>query len=88
MRPWTPPITSRRHGTGSAPKVAPTSAGISLGAVAFGAFTYIGNAPNFMVRAIAVETGVSMPGFAGYLAYSLPVLIPLFALVGALFLVR
>jgi Na+/H+ antiporter NhaD/arsenite permease-like protein len=63
-------------------------AGISLGAVAFGALTYIGNAPNFMVRAIAVETGVSMPGFAGYLAYSLPVLIPLFALVGALFLAR
>jgi Na+/H+ antiporter NhaD/arsenite permease-like protein len=53
-------------------------AAISLGAVAFGALTYIGNAPNFMVRAIAAEIGVSMPGFAGYLAYSLPVLIPLF----------
>jgi hypothetical protein len=39
-----------------------------------------------MVRAIAAEAGVRMPGFIGYLAYSLPVCVPLFALVGALFL--
>jgi Na+/H+ antiporter NhaD/arsenite permease-like protein len=56
-------------------------AGISLGAVLFGALTYIGNAPNFMVRAIAVEAGVAMPGFVAYLAYAVPVLLPLFALV-------
>ena len=63
-------------------------AAISLGAVVFGALTYIGNAPNFMVRAIATEAKVPMPGFGGYLLYSLPVLVPLFALVGALFLTR
>ena len=61
-------------------------AGISLAAVAFGALTYIGNAPNFMVRAIAVEAGVRVPGFVGYLAYSVPVCVPVFALTAALFL--
>jgi Na+/H+ antiporter NhaD/arsenite permease-like protein len=64
----------------------PVLAGISLGAVLFGALTYIGNAPNFMVRAIAAEAGVAMPGFVAYLAYSGPVLLPLFALVAVVLL--
>ena len=54
---------------------------ISAGSVFFGAFTYIGNAPNFMVRSISEESGIEMPGFTGYiLKYSLPVLLPLFVL--------
>ncbi|MFQ5511509.1 MAG: sodium:proton antiporter [Candidatus Krumholzibacteriia bacterium] len=54
---------------------------ISTGAVFFGALTYIGNAPNFMVKSIAEEAGVKMPSFFGYmLRYSIPVLIPLFFL--------
>jgi len=48
--------------------------------------TYIGNGPNFMVRAIAEESGVKMPSFFGYCAYSICVLIPVFALVSLLFL--
>jgi Na+/H+ antiporter NhaD/arsenite permease-like protein len=59
--------------------------GISVGAVAMGASTYIGNAPNFMVKAIAEEAKVAMPSFFGYMAYSGLVLIPLFALVTVLF---
>ncbi len=52
---------------------------ISAGAVFFGANTYIGNAPNFMVRSIAEEMGTSMPSFFGYmLKYSTPILMPLF----------
>ncbi len=59
---------------------------ISAAAVFFGAITYIGNAPNFMVRSIAEETGTSMPSFFGYmLKYSLPLLIPIFALVTLIF---
>jgi Na+/H+ antiporter NhaD/arsenite permease-like protein len=50
-----------------------------------GAVTYIGNAPNFMVKSIADHSGVKMPSFFGYLAYSLGVLIPLFILVVLLF---
>jgi Na+/H+ antiporter NhaD/arsenite permease-like protein len=53
-------------------------AAISLGAVFMGANTYIGNGPNFMVRAIAEERGVRMPSFAGYMLYSSGVLLPLF----------
>jgi Na+/H+ antiporter NhaD/arsenite permease-like protein len=53
---------------------------ISTGAVFMGANTYIGNAPNFMVRSIAEESGVRMPSFFGYMAYSLAVLIPVFLL--------
>ncbi len=55
--------------------------GISLGSVFMGANTYIGNGPNFMVKAIAEESGVAMPSFFGYLAYSGAILIPLFVLV-------
>lgn len=53
---------------------------ISTGAVFMGANTYIGNAPNFMVKAIAEESGVEMPSFFGYMKYSLVVLIPVFLL--------
>jgi Na+/H+ antiporter NhaD/arsenite permease-like protein len=59
---------------------------ISLGAVLMGANTYIGNAPNFLVRAIAEEAGVRMPSFFGYLAYSGGVLLPLFVGVTVLFI--
>ena len=60
-------------------------AAISVGAVAMGANTYIGNAPNFMVKAIAEAAGVRMPSFFGYMAYSAAVLLPLFAIVTILF---
>ncbi|MDB5965794.1 MAG: transporter, family [Polaromonas sp.] len=58
--------------------LAPTLAAISAGAVFMGANTYIGNAPNLMVKAIAEDRGVRMPGFFGYMAWSGAVLIPLF----------
>ena len=61
-------------------------AAISLGAVFLGAMTYIGNGPNFMVKAIAEQTGVKMPSFFGYILYSLGVLLPVFVLVSVLFL--
>ena len=51
---------------------------ISLGAVFMGAMTYIGNAPNFMVRSIAKQSGVTMPGFLGYMGWSFVFLLPLF----------
>jgi Na+/H+ antiporter NhaD/arsenite permease-like protein len=55
---------------------------ISLGAVLFGAFTYIGNGPNFMVKSIAESAGVKMPSFFGYIMrFSLPFLMPLLLLV-------
>lgn len=61
--------------------------GISLGAVFFGAMTYIGNGPNFMVKSIASASGVKCPGFFAYiLCYALPILLPVLALVGWLFL--
>ena len=60
--------------------LAPTLAAISAGAVFMGANTYIGNAPNFMVKAIAEERGVRMPSFFGYMAWSGAVLLPLFVL--------
>ena len=58
---------------------------ISAGAVFWGAMTYIGNAPNFMVRAIAQERGVPMPSFFGFMVWSSVILLPLFVLVTALF---
>ena len=55
---------------------------ISAGAVFFGALTYIGNAPNFMVKSIAEEAGIRMPSFFGFmLKYSFPFLLPFFVLV-------
>lgn len=53
---------------------------ISAGAVFMGANTYIGNAPNFMVKSIADENGVRMPSFFGYLLWSLAILVPVFVL--------
>ncbi|MFM8590670.1 MAG: sodium:proton antiporter, partial [Limnohabitans sp.] len=58
--------------------LAPTLAAISAGAVFMGANTYIGNAPNLMVKAIAEDRGVRMPSFFGYMLWSGTVLIPLF----------
>jgi len=59
---------------------------ISVGAVFFGANTYIGNAPNFMVRSIAEEAGTPMPSFFGYmLKYSVPILFPIFAIITFIF---
>jgi Na+/H+ antiporter NhaD/arsenite permease-like protein len=52
-------------------------AAISLGAVFFGAMTYIGNGPNFMVRAIAEKSGVKMPSFFGFMVYSVAILLPI-----------
>lgn len=53
---------------------------ISCGAVFMGANTYIGNAPNFMVKAISDENGVNMPSFFGYILWSLAFLVPVFIL--------
>jgi Na+/H+ antiporter NhaD/arsenite permease-like protein len=59
---------------------AATLAAISAGAVFMGANTYIGNAPNLMVKAIAESRGVRMPSFFGYMAWSVGILVPLFVL--------
>jgi Na+/H+ antiporter NhaD/arsenite permease-like protein len=59
--------------------LAPTLAAISMGAVFMGALTYIGNAPNFMIYAIATERGVKMPSFFGYMLWAAVVLLPVFA---------
>lgn len=67
-------------------KYSQTLVAISTGAVFMGANTYIGNAPNFMVRSIAEESGIKMPSFFGYIMkYSIPILIPLFILISWLF---
>jgi Na+/H+ antiporter NhaD/arsenite permease-like protein len=67
------------------PQSAKLLAAISTGAVFMGANTYIGNAPNFMVKAIAEESGVKMPSFFGYMAYSAGILLPLFVLISLVF---
>ncbi|MBQ9537245.1 MAG: sodium:proton antiporter [Desulfovibrionaceae bacterium] len=64
-----------------------TLAAISAGAVFMGANTYIGNAPNFMVRSIAEEQGVPMPSFFGYMLWSGGILLPLFALITWIFFI-
>jgi len=61
--------------------LASTLKAISMGAVFMGALTYIGNAPNFMVYAIAVERGIKMPSFFGYMAWAAIVLLPVLALI-------
>ncbi len=58
---------------------------ISAGAVFMGANTYIGNAPNFMVRAICEERGIAMPSFFGYMVWSVGILMPIFLLVTLVF---
>ena len=65
--------------------LAPTLTAISMGAVFMGANTYIGNAPNFMVKAIAEERGIAMPSFFGYMAWSGAILIPLFVVMTLVF---
>ena len=61
--------------------LAPTLAAISAGAVFMGANSYIGNAPNLMLKAIAEDRGVKMPSFFGYMAWSCTILIPLFIII-------
>jgi len=65
--------------------LAPTLAAISAGAVFMGANSYIGNAPNFMVKAVVEERGIKMPSFFGYMGWSCTVLIPLFILLTFIF---
>jgi Na+/H+ antiporter NhaD/arsenite permease-like protein len=65
--------------------LADTLAAISLGASAMGALTYVGNAPNLMIYAMAVERGIAMPSFFAFMAWSGTVLLPVFALVGWLY---
>jgi Na+/H+ antiporter NhaD/arsenite permease-like protein len=60
-------------------------AAISCGAVMMGALTYIGNAPNFMVKSIAEESGVKMPHFFGFMGYSVAILVPIFVVVTLVF---
>jgi len=60
-------------------------AAVSCGAVLMGAITYIGNGPNFMVKAIAEQHHVRMPSFFGYTLWSLAILVPLFGVVSHLF---
>ena len=67
------------------PVAAKLLAAISTGSVFMGANTYIGNAPNFMVRAIAEASGVKMPSFFGYMAYSVGILLPLFLAISLIF---
>ena len=67
-------------------QMASTLAAISLGAVYMGANTYIGNAPNFMVYAIARSNGVAMPSFFGYMLWSCGILVPLFVVISFLFM--
>jgi Na+/H+ antiporter NhaD/arsenite permease-like protein len=57
--------------------LAPALAAMSMGAVYMGALTYVGNAPNFMIYAIAVQSGVKMPSFFGYMIWSIGVLVPI-----------
>jgi Na+/H+ antiporter NhaD/arsenite permease-like protein len=65
--------------------LAATLAAISLGAVCMGAMTYLGNAPNLMIYAIAVERGVKMPSFFGYMVWSGAVMLPVLVLLTLLF---
>jgi len=65
--------------------LAPVLAAISCGALFMGALTYIGNAPNFMVKAIVEQAGVRMPSFFGYAAWAFAILLPLSALVTFIF---
>jgi Na+/H+ antiporter NhaD/arsenite permease-like protein len=68
--------------------LASTLAAISMGAAYMGAITYIGNAPNLMIYAIATERGVKMPSFFAYMGWACLVLLPVFALITVVFLAR
>jgi Na+/H+ antiporter NhaD/arsenite permease-like protein len=62
-------------------------AAISVGAVIFGSFTYIGNGPNFMVKSIAEENKIKLPSFFGYIfKFSLIVLLPVFIITQLIFI--
>jgi Na+/H+ antiporter NhaD/arsenite permease-like protein len=67
------------------PAAARILAAVSCGSVLMGAMTYIGNGPNFMIRAIAEENGIRMPGFFRYMLYSTAILLPLFVVVTFVF---
>jgi len=67
-------------------EMASTLIAISSGAVFFGALTYIGNAPNFMVKSIADQNGVKMPSFGGYMVWSVGILVPVYILVTLIFI--
>ena len=58
---------------------------ISCGAVFMGAMTYIGNAPNFMVKSISEENKINMPSFFGYMIWSIFILVPIFILTSIIF---
>ncbi len=65
----------------------PLLVAISVGAVMMGANTYIGNGPNFMVKAIATEQGIETPGFFGYAARALVVMLPIYVVITLLFFI-
>ncbi len=58
---------------------------VAVGAVFMGALTYIGNGPNFMVKSIADQAGIRMPGFFGYMVYSGAILLPIFVVISLIF---
>ena len=58
---------------------------ISCGAVFMGAMTYIGNAPNFMVKSIAEENNINMPSFFGYMIWSVTILVPIFIIISYIY---
>ena len=58
---------------------------ISCGAVFMGAMSYIGNAPNFMVKSISEENNIPMPSFFGFMLYSIVLLLPIFVLINFIF---
>jgi Na+/H+ antiporter NhaD/arsenite permease-like protein len=82
--------TAQAISTDSMPRMAGVTehllSGIALGSVTMGAMSYIGNGPNFMVKAIAERSGVKMPTFFGYLLYSFLILLPVLAIDTWLFL--
>lgn len=65
--------------------LSPTLLAISMGSVFMGAVTYIGNAPNFMVKSIATQAGINMPTFFGYMKWSVAILIPVYILLTFVF---
>ncbi len=76
-------MSNVKTATGTIP--IPLLVAISCGAVFMGANTYIGNGPNFMVKAIAEQSGVKMPSFFGYMLYSGVILLPLFVILTLVF---
>jgi Na+/H+ antiporter NhaD/arsenite permease-like protein len=80
-------VPAQVHAFAFAPVLSHDLVAISVAAVFFGAMTYIGNGPNFMVKSIVEEHHREMPSFAGYVTkYALPILIPVLVLVWFLFI--